>query len=204
MKKKYIIFFIYLVIFGLMCLTSNVLAKYISNNESDYPFTAGDILYFNYERSNVYKNDLLIQDIYSNEDVQEVISVAPADTLVYYFYVSNFNSKTGEVNAVDGIIFPYTYVELSLPEIGQTQTVECVIEYREVPYDRTDNLTENNQAWTTLTDGNYLALPTVADTKIKYEFRATFTLSEQVMNTSHEDYANATALIQIFVNATCN
>ena len=147
MKKKYIIFFIYLVIFGLMCLTSNVLAKYISNNESDYPFTAGDILYFNYERSNVYKNDLLIQDIYSNEDVQEVISVAPADTLVYYFYVSNFNSKTGEVNAVDGIIFPYTYVELSLPEIGQTQTVECVIEYREVPYDRTDNLTENNQAW---------------------------------------------------------
>ena len=33
MKKKYIIFFIYLVIFGLMCLTSNVLAKYISNNE---------------------------------------------------------------------------------------------------------------------------------------------------------------------------
>lgn len=204
MKKKYIIFFIYLVIFGLMCLTSNVLAKYISNNESDYPFTAGDILYFNYERSNVYKNDLLIQDIYSNEDVQEVISIAPADTLVYYFYVSNFNSKTGEVNAVDGIIFPYTYVELSLPEIGQTQTVECVIEYREVPYDRTDNLTENNQAWTTLTDGNYLALPTVADTKIKYEFRAAFTLSEQVMNTSHEDYANATALIQIFVNATCN
>ena len=208
MKKRHIIFFTYLVILGLICLGSGVLAKYVTVDDSEIDFTVGSILYFNYERSDLYRNTQIVPvtpSVYEEDGEKytllETMNVVPGDSLTYHFFVSNFNTETGEQNIVDGLFFPNTHATLSLPMKGMTYYVNSTILYREVPYDETDTTTPSNGVWKNLVEGEYLDLPPVAIEKVKYEFKATVVIDDQVKDTTHADYFNALLTIKLFINA---
>lgn len=208
MKKRHIIFFTYLVILGLICLGSGVLAKYVTVDDSEIDFTVGSILYFNYERSDLYRNTQIVPvtpSVYEEDGEKytllETMNVVPGDSLTYHFFVSNFNTETGEQNIVDGLFFPNTHATLSLPMKGMTYYVNSTILYREVPYDETDTTTPSNGVWKNLVEGEYLDLPPVAIEKVKYEFKATVVIDDQVKDTTHDDYFNALLTIKLFINA---
>lgn len=208
MKTRHFILIIYLAFIGLICFSSFILAKYVSYEEKEIDFTVGSILYFNYERSNLYRNDQISQTVPSvyEEDgttysLLETMNVVPGDSLTYHFYVSNFNSVTGDQNIVDGVFYPNTKATLSLPIKGQIYDVECTILYRQVPYDETDTTTPSDSVWHNLTEGTYFDLPPVSMKKIKYEFKLSVVVDDQVSDTTHEDYFNAILSIKLFVNA---
>lgn len=207
-KKRYILFTAYLLIVGLICLSSLVLAKYVSEENQELDFTVGSVLYFNYERSNLERNGEVVQvtpSVYEedgkNYQLLETTNVVPGDSLTYYFYVSNFNSVTGDQNIVDGVLYPNTSATLSLPIKGDVYDVECTILYRQVPYDETDTTTPDNNAWNNLVAGKYLDLPPVSSQKVKYEFKLSIIVDDQVANTTHEDYFNAVLSVKLFINA---
>jgi len=207
MKKRYIIFAIYLVLMGLICLTTGVLAKYIISKDSEFEFVVGNSLYFNYERSELYRNDQVVSPIpsvYEEDGVQykvlDIMDVIPEDTITYYFYVSNFNELTGQNNLIDGVLFPNANATLSLPIKGEIYNVGCTILYRQVPYGPEDSTPDNN-VWKNLVDGQYIDLPNALDQKIKYEFKVTIVVNEQTTDTTHEDYFNALLSIKLFINA---
>lgn len=207
-KKKYIIFSAYLAFVLLVCLSSLVLAKYVSEENKDLDFTVGSILYFNYQRSDLYRNDQIVSmtpSVYEEDgksyQLLETTNVVPGDSLTYYFYVSNFNSVTGDQNVVDGVIYPNTYATLSLPIKEKVYDVECTILYREVPYDETDTTTPDNNAWNNLVEGVYLNLPPVSEQKIKYEFKVQVIVDDQAVDTTHEDYFSAVLAVKLFINA---
>lgn len=208
MKKRYILFTTYLVFLGLIYLASGILAKYVSVEDSEIDFTVGSILYFNYERSDLYRNNQIVPvtpSVYEedgeNFTLLETMNVVPGDSLTYHFYVSNFNGTTGDQNIIDGLFFPNTYATLSLPMKGEIYNVNSTILYREVPYDSTDTTTPNNNVWNNLVEGKYLDLPPVSMKKVKYEFKVTVVVDDQVENTSHEDYFDAVLTIKLFINA---
>lgn len=208
MKKRYIIMSIYLAFIGVICLSSLVLAKYVSNDDEEISFTVGSILYFNYERSELYLKDQPVPttpSVYEEDgttyQLLEVMNVVPGDNLTYHFYVSNFNSVTGDQNLVDGLFYPNTNATLSLPTKGEIYNVECTVLYRIVPYDETDTTTPADNVWNNLVEGNYLDLPQVSTQKIKYEFKISVVVDDQAADTTHEDYFNAILSIKLFINA---
>lgn len=208
MKKRYIIFSIYLAFIGLICLCSHVLAKYISDDEENLDFTVGSVLYFDYERSNLYRNDQITEvtpSVYEEDEtiyqLLETYNVVPGDSLTYHFFVSNFNNITGDQNLIDGLFYPNTKATLSLPIKGGIYDVDCTILYREVPYDETDKLTPSDNVWNNLVEGNYLDLPQTSIKKVKYEFKVTVVIDDQVEDTTHEDYFDAVLSIKLFINA---
>ncbi len=207
-KKRYIIFSAYLAFVLLICLSSLVLAKYVSEEKKDLNFTIGSVLYFNYQRSDLYRNDQIVSmtpSVYEEDgkryQLLETANVVPGDNLTYYFYVSNFNSITGDQNIVDGVMYPNTYATLSLPIKEQVYDVECTILYREVPYDETDTTTPDNNAWNNLVEGVYLDLPPVSQRKVKYEFKVQVIVDDQAVDTTHEDYFSAVLTVKLFINA---
>lgn len=207
-KKRYIIFSAYLAFVLLICLSSLVLAKYVSEEKKDLDFTIGSVLYFNYQRSDLYRNDQIVSmtpSVYEEDgkryQLLETANVVPGDSLTYYFYVSNFNSITGDQNIVDGVMYPNTYATLSLPIKEKVYDVECTILYREVPYDETDTTTPDNNAWNNLVEGVYLDLPPVSQRKVKYEFKIQVIVDDQAVDTTHEDYFNAVLTVKLFINA---
>lgn len=207
-KKRYIIFSAYLAFVLLICLSSLVLAKYVSEEKKDLDFTIGSVLYFNYQRSDLYRNDQIVSmtpSVYEEDgkryQLLETANVVPGDNLTYYFYVSNFNSITGDQNIVDGVMYPNTYSTLSLPIKEKVYDVECTILYREVPYDETDTTTPDNNAWNNLVEGVYLDLPPVSKRKVKYEFKVQVIVDDQAVDTTHEDYFNAVLTVKLFINA---
>ena len=208
MKKKYYLLIIYLVFIVMICLGSRILAKYISTNDSEIDFSVGSILYFDYERSDLYRNNQIVpvtpsvyQEDGENFELLETMNVVPGDSLTYHFFVSNFNNVTGDYNIIDGLFFPNTSATLSLPMKGETYNVNSNILYREVPYDSTDTTTPNNNVWNNLVEGNYLDLPPASVRKVRYEFRVTVVVDDQVENTNHEDYFDAVLTIKLFINA---
>ena len=208
MKKRYIIFSIYLAFIGLICLCSHVLAKYVFEDEKNIDFTVGSVLYFNYERANLYRNDQIASvtpSVYEEDDVKyqllETYNVVPGDSLTYHFYVSNFDNVTGDQNLIDGLFFPNTKATLSLPIKGAIYDVDCTILYREVPYDETDTTTPTDNVWNNLVEGNYLDLPQTSVKKVKYEFKLSVVIDDQVEDTTHEDYFDAVLSIKLFINA---
>lgn len=208
MKKRYIVFIVYLVFIGFICLGSGILAKYVSNTDTELDFTVGSILYFDYERSDLYRNSQIVPvtpSVYQENGetftLLETMNVVPGDSLTYHFFVSNFNNQTGDVNIIDGLFFPNTSATLSLPIKGKIYNVNSTILYREVPYDENDKTTPNNGVWNNLVEGGYLDLPPVAIRKVKYEFKVTVVVDDQVENTSHEDYFDAVLTIKLFINA---
>lgn len=208
MKKRYYIFLIYLALAGLLIFSSGIMAKYVSVDDSEIDFSVGSILYFNYERSDLYRNNQVVPVIPSvyEEDGEkftllETMNVVPGDSLTYHFFVSNFNDVTGDINHIDGLFFPNTNATLSLPMKGEIYNVNSNILYREVPYDSTDTTTPSNNVWNNLVEGNYLDLPPVSIRKVKYEFRVTVIVDDQVKDTTHEDYFDAVLTIKLFINA---
>ena len=208
MKKRYYLFITYFTFIVMICLGSRILAKYISTNDSEIDFSVGSILYFNYERSDLYRNNQIVPvtpSVYQEDgesfELLETMNVVPGDSLTYHFFVSNFNSVTGDYNIIDGLFFPNTSATLSLPMKGETYYVNSNILYREVPYDSTDTTTPNNNVWNNLVEGNYLNLPPVSVRKVRYEFRVTVVVDDQVENTNHEDYFDAVLTIKLFINA---
>ena len=208
MKKRYIYFLVYLVFVGLICIGSGIFAKYASTEDSEIDFSVGSILYFNYERSELYRNNQIVpvtpsvyQEDGENFELLETMNVVPGDSLTYHFYVSNFNSVTGDQNIIDGLFFPNTNATLSLPMKGEIYNVNSTILYREVPYDSTDTTTPSNNVWSNLVEGNYLDLPPVSIRKVRYEFKVTVVVDDQVENTDHEDYFDAVLTIKLFINA---
>ena len=208
MKKRYILFTTYLVFLGLIYLASGILAKYVSVEDSEIDFTVGSILYFNYERSDLYRNNQIVPvtpSVYEedgeNFTLLETMNVVPGDSLTYHFYVSNFNGTTGDQNIIDGLFFPNTYATLSLPMKGEIYNVNSTILYREVPYDSTDTTTPNNNVWNNLVEGKYLDLPPVSMKKVKYEFKVVIAVDNQISGTTHDDYAGGVLTMKLFVNA---
>lgn len=208
MKKRYYIFLVYLALAGLLTLSSGIMAKYVSVDDSEIDFSVGSILYFNYERADLYRNNQIVPVIPSvyEEDGEkftllETMNVVPGDSLTYHFFVSNFNDVTGDINHIDGLFFPNTNATLSLPMKGEIYNVNSNILYREVPYDSTDTTTPSNNVWNNLVEGNYLDLPPVSIRKVKYEFRVTVIVDDQVKDTNHEDYFDAVLTIKLFINA---
>ena len=209
MKKRYIFFLIYLSFVGIICFGSGILAKYVTTtNDAELDFSVGRILYFNYERSDLYRNSQIVPVVPSvyEEDGEkytllETMNVVPGDSLTYHFYVSNFNSVSGDQNIIDGLFFPNTSATLSLPMKGEIYNVNSTILYREVPYDETDTTTPNNNVWNNLVEGRYLDLPPASVRKVRYEFKVTVVVDDQVANTDHEDYFDAVLTIKLFINA---
>lgn len=208
MKKRYFIFIAYLVAVTVVSISSGLLAKYVSNSDAEIDFSVGSILYFNYERSDLYRNSQIVPvtpSVYQEDgesfQLLETTNVVPGDSLTYHFFVSNFNAVTGDQNIIDGLFFPNTNATLSLPMKGQIYNVNSTILYREVPYDSTDTTTPSNNVWSNLVEGNYLDLPPVSVKKVRYEFRVTIVVDDQVENTDHEDYFDAVLTIKLFINA---
>lgn len=208
MKKRHVLLIVYLVFVGMLCIGSGIFAKYASTEDSEIDFSVGSILYFNYERSELYRNNQIVpvtpsvyQEDGENFELLETMNVVPGDSLTYHFYVSNFNSVTGDQNIIDGLFFPNTNATLSLPMKGEIYNVNSTILYREVPYDSTDTTTPSNNVWSNLVEGNYLDLPPVSIRKVRYEFKVTVVVDDQVENTDHEDYFDAVLTIKLFINA---
>lgn len=210
-KKRYIVFSVYLVIMLLLCLSTGILAKYITDDDKELDFTVGSVLYFNYERSNLYRNDQIVPvtpSVYEENGTSyqllEIMNVVPGDSLTYHFFVSNFNNITGDKNLVDGLFYPNTNATLSLPIKGEIYNVDCTILYRQVPYDETDTSVPSDGVWNNLIEGKYLDLPQTSIRKVKYEFKVSVVVDDQVQGTTHEDYFNAVLSIKLFVNAASN
>ena len=210
-KKRYIVFSIYLAFMLLLCVSTGILAKYITDDKEDLDFTVGSILYFNYERSDLYRNNQVVPatpSIYEENgttyQLLEIINVAPGDSLTYHFFVSNFNNITADKNLVNGLFYPNTNATLSLPIKGEIYNVDCTILYRQVPYDETDTSVPTDGVWNNLVEGKYIDLPQTSNKKVKYEFKVSVVVDDQVQGTSHEDYFNAVLSIKLFVNAASN
>ena len=208
MKKRHVLLIVYLVFVGLLCIGSGIFAKYVTTNDSEIDFSVGSILYFNYERSDLYRNSQAVPvtpSTYEEDgetfELLETMNVVPGDSLTYHFYVSNFNSVTGDENLIDGLFFPNTHATLSLPMKGAVYNVNSTILYRAVPYDSTDTSVPNNNVWSNLVEGNYLDLPPASVKKVRYEFKVTVVVDDQVENTDHEDYFDAVLTIKLFINA---
>ncbi len=207
-KKTYIIFTIYLIFIGIIAFSSTILAKYVTSDDTEIDFTVGSILYFNYERSDFYRNEKVVPvtpSVYTGTDGEqyqllEAMNIVPGDALTYHFYVSNFDNATGDQNIIDGVIFPNTVATLSFLEKGE-HNIETTISYRIVPYDETDTTTPSNNVWNNLVEGDYLNLPPVAMGKVKYEFRVTVVVDEQIEGTTHEDYVGAVLTLKVYINA---
>lgn len=210
MKKRFIIFAIYLLFVLCMFFTGSALAKYISTSSTEIGFQIGSTLYFNYERHELYRNDQLIVGVeieYEENGEKyrriETMNVVPGDSLTYHFYVSNFNTKTGEMNAIDGLFFPNAKATLALPMKGSIYDVDCSIQYREITLteDADGNITESVGNWTNLVTGGYIDLPEGNKEKVKYEFRISVIIDDQVEDTTSDDYFDATLSIKLFINA---
>ena len=206
-KKRYIILSVYLVIMSLICLSTGILAKYITVKDKELDFTVGSVLYFNYERSDLYRNNQIVAttpSVYEENGVQyqllETMNIAPGDSLTYHFFVSNFNEVTGNQNLVDGLFYPNTNATLSLPIKGTIENVNCTILYRQVPSDANDTSVPSDGVWNNLTEGSYFDLPQTQVKKVKYEFKVSVVVDE-IEDTTHEDYFNAVLSIKLFVNA---
>ena len=134
----------------------------------------------------------------------EIMNVVPGDSLTYHFFVSNFDNITGDKNLVKGLFYPNTNATLSLPIKGEIYNVDCTILYRQVPYDETDTSVPSDGVWNNLIEGKYLDLPQTSIRKVKYEFKVSVVVDDQVQGTTHEDYFNAVLSIKLFVNAASN
>lgn len=208
MKKRFIFFAAYIIFAFFAFLTAVTLAKYVYTGSTEVGFQVGSTLFFDYQRHELYRNDQLIVGVETEyvEDGQtyqriETMNVVPGDSLVYHFYVSNFDSTTGEVNVVDGLFYPNANTKLSLPMKGKIYEVDCTIQYRQVPYGDDDTTTPKDDVWKNLVVGGYIDLPPVATKKVKYEFKISVLIDDQVEDTTSDDYFDAVLTIKLFINA---
>lgn len=204
MKKKLVIYAIYILFILNIFFISATFAKYVTSKNPEMGFQIGSTLYFSYQRHELYRNDQLIVGVETEyvEDGEvckriETMNVIPGDNLIYHFYVSNFNELTGEKNVVDGLFYPNAKTSLSLPMNGKIYDVDCLIQYRQIAVD--ENPVDN--VWKNLVEGGYINLPPFDEQKVKYEFKITVVIDDQIENTTSDDYFDATLSINLFINA---
>lgn len=208
MKKRFIYFAVYMIFASFMLLAAVTLARYVHTGTTEVGFRVGTTLFFDYQRHELYRNEQLIVGVETEyeEDGQkfqriETMNVVPGDSLVYHFYVSNFDDVTGEKNAINGLFYPNAKTTLSLPMKGKVYDVDCTIQYRQVPYGTDDTTTPENGVWNNLVADGYIDLPAVTDKKVKYEFKVSVLIDDQAENTTSEDYFDAVLTIKLFINA---
>ena len=217
MKKRIVGIAIYLLFVLCMYFTGTALAKYISSESTEIDFQIGSTLFFNYERHELFRNDQLIVgvEVEYEEDGEklrriETMNVVPGDSLTYHFFVSNYDLTSGEKNAINGIFFPNAKATLALPMKGSIYDVDCSIQYREITITKDDkgNIIETaEENWTNLVNGAYINLPPVDEANdsesrmVKYEFRISVIIDDQVEDTTSDDYFDATLSIKLFINA---
>ena len=208
MKKRHVVITVYLIFAIVTFLTTSVFARYVYTHSPEVDFNIGSTLFFDYQRHELFRNDQLIVGV-ETEYVEggqkykriETMNVAPGDSLIYHFYVSNFDDTTGEKNAVDGLFYPNAKSTLSLPVKGKVYDVDCSMQYRQVPYGPEDTTTPENNVWKNLVVGGYIDLPVAKDQKIKYEFKVSVLIDDQVEDTTSDDYFDAVLTIKLFINA---
>ena len=200
MKRKYLLL-MYFVMIVLLFLTSSTLSKYVSTTNKESSFVVGNNLYFEYIRGDLYRNKQLIvgKEVQYEEDGRivdciETMNLAPKDTLVYHFYVTNYSSTTDEANNVDGLFYPQAGAMLEMPVLGKKYEFDCTISYRPV----TEIGEASTVPFTLVTDN--IDLPIFANEKITYEFKVEVK-ADQVEATTHDDYFGAKLIIYLFVDA---
>lgn len=200
MKKKYllIIYFIFVVV---LFLTSSTVSKYVSTENKESTFIVGNNLFFDYKRGSLYRNGQLIvgkEEVYvENGDVIsriETMNLAPSDSLVYHFYITNYGLSTDEENTVDGLFYPQAGATLKMPMTMKEHDIPCTISYRAV----TNVTTPSDDPFIMVTDN--IDLPKLSDSPITYEFKIEV-IADQVEATTHADYFGATLTIYLFVDA---
>lgn len=210
MKNKRLILLLitYVLFIVVAILSSTTLTKYFTNTEVNGNFDIGKNLYFQYERGELYRNNQLIVGVdveepeYDNNnqviDVNrriETMNVIPGDTLVYHFYISNYNLETKEANGMDGIFKAYGSAILAMPVKKATYDLNCEIVYREVDKDNKE-LTAFKK-FTTDLNGE---LPEYNESNYKkYEFQISVTLNDQIEETDTDDYFGATLSIYLTI-----
>ena len=201
MKKKYVLLIMYVVLVVMLFLTSSTLSKYVSTTNKESSFVVGNNLYFEYIRGDLYRNKQLIvgKEVQYEEDGRivdciETMNLAPKDTLVYHFYVTNYSSKTDESNNVDGLFFPQAGAILKMPVLGKTYEFDCTISYRPV-----GEVGEASTTPFTLVTGD-IDLPIYSNEIMTYEFKVEVK-ADQVEATTHDDYFGSTLTIYLFVDA---
>lgn len=214
-NKRVIIMMIFYALFmSVLFLSSNVLTRYFTNSEINGNFDIGKKLYFEYERSQLFRNDQLIVGVEVEDpkydDDQNIISYArrietknviPGDILVYHFYISNYNKDTNEANSIDGVFHAFSTAQLSMPTSGMTFDLNCEVSYRKV-----NELGEGEGNWQSLTVDSDLDLPIYDKTNenltyLRYEFKISVKLADQIDSTHSNDYFGAVLSIYLSVIA---
>jgi len=218
-KLKYLVFIAYVALVASLFVVSLTMARYVSNIGTEGSFEIGDQLYFNYERSVLYRGDQLIvgKEVYDAEfggTIIETMNVAPGDNITYHFYISNFELKNNEVvtfNDVAADFHPASKALLRLPIKGFIYDADSTIYYRKV-YEKeypTSGILDNDPlmeydsdaSFSFLTADKKLDLPETRESLIVYEFTVTVALDGQIPGTTSHDYFDATLSIDLFFNA---
>lgn len=204
-KIRYLVFVLYMALIVSLFVITGSLSRYISGSNPQADFEVGDQIYFNYQRSSLFRNDNLIIGVEVDDEEGkrlETMNVAPGDTIKFHFFVSNFSDSDN--NSVDGYFHPVANGLLELPIKRSNFDVECVVTYRKVP---TDGSAATN-LFTQVTSDLKLDLPAVREGEglvkeglVKYEFIVTVVLDNQIANTTSDDYFDAKLEIELFMNA---
>lgn len=200
MKKKYLLL-LYLVFVACLFMTSSTLSKYVSTTDKETSFVVGNNLFIEYKRGNLYRNKQLIvgKDVTYEQDGEvihriETMNLAPKDTLVYHFYITNYGLSTDEKNNVDGLFYPQAGATLEMPMIKKVYNINCTISYRPV----NEVGASSSTPFALVTDD--IDLPKFSDSKMTYEFKIEVR-ADQVEATTHDDYFGSTLTIYIFIDA---
>lgn len=214
-KRLVLLLILYVLFIGVVILSSNTLTKYITNTKVNGNFDIGKNLYFQYERGDLYRNNQLIVGVevqeneYDNNnnviDVSrriETMNVIPGDTLVYHFYINNYNQETKEANGMEGIFKTYGSAILAMPVKNATYDLSCEIVYREVDKDGIA-LEGENGAYKKFTSDLEGSLPEYVEnnesTYKRYEFEISVTLNDQMEDADTDDYFDATLSIYLTI-----
>ena len=100
-RNKVLIIAIYVLFIVSFLSVSYTLGKYVSHQSVGGSFEIGDQLYFNYSRSDLFRNDQLIVGVIetdpdTNKTYITTDNVSPGDNVRYHFYISNFDLDTGK------------------------------------------------------------------------------------------------------------
>lgn len=207
-RNKFLIIAIYVLFIVSFLSVSYTLGKYVSNQSVGGSFEIGDQLYFDYTRSDLYRNDQLIVGVIVNEPNSNKTyittdNVSPGDNVRYHFYISNFDLETGKMNGYDANFLPVSTALLNMPIKGSSFDLDATIYYRVIPLDQeTGEPDPNNKpstVYSMIAKDTKLDLP--EDEKVMYEFYVEVLLDEQMSNTDHNDYFGATLSIEMYFNA---
>ena len=208
--KLILIFIVYLLIVATLYFTSFTISKYLTREITTSKYRLENSLYFNYERGQLYLNDVLTPyQALDNPDFLtehnplisskylEFENVSPSDVLRYNFFISNINENGDFYNGLDAQFAVSAVGLLRLPALGESHDVECSLAYRKI-LGQEGSL---SHIFSDLYQGQRLELPKYLDFETKYELQIIVLVDDQIQFTSDDDYVDATLTINLFINA---